>query len=356
MGEGAMTLLLEAAAQRILKIECKDIALERSGEPPLRIHGPGKVVIDKKGQITFRFDVSSKQYKPFTKSRFEHPRPPSTPPKDEDYYKLTATSASGQIWRGSLLDPEIKSKTRKGMYNGPGRAQGKVHQLTCEAPGVADLPSYAELTVPERLIVPRIQRGKELSQPDYCYFDFKEEKAEIFVKDGYTQIHCLVKPGGISTNRYWRMVEAIEFAIGQSIYPCGILVRENGKSIVALNSTVPGTENEGRLPPPVNISGRVHHFPITELVKKFYTYVVHYTEEFPPLMVLGLRALRQAAIAQPDPKRLYFRPLPKHSSRVVFRTSNLSLPSGERRLRDCKSGSKMIRASHQTCGKEQATS
>ena len=33
------------------------------------------------------------------------------------------------------------------------------------------------------------------------------------------------------------MVEAIEFAIGQSIYPCGILVCENGKSIVALNST-----------------------------------------------------------------------------------------------------------------------
>ena len=52
MGEGAMTLLLEAAAQRILKIECMDIALDRSGKPPLRIHGPGTIIIDKEGQIS----------------------------------------------------------------------------------------------------------------------------------------------------------------------------------------------------------------------------------------------------------------------------------------------------------------
>jgi len=165
------------------------------------------------------------------------------PPEDEDYYKLTATSASGQIWRGSLLYPEVKSTTRKGFYNGPGSAEGKVPQLTCEEPTDADLPSYAELTIPKEFIVPRIQRGKELSEPNYCYFDFEKEKVEIFVKDGYTEIHCLVKQGGIATNRHWRMVEAIEFAIGQSIYPCGILVCENGKSIVALNSTEIGNTN-----------------------------------------------------------------------------------------------------------------
>jgi hypothetical protein len=303
---GALTSLLEAVAQRILKIQCTDIALDRSGEPPLRIHGPGTIVIDKKGQISFKFDVSSEQYEPFIKSRLQNPRPPSSPPKDEDYYKLTATSVSGQIWRGSLLYPEVENTTQNGLYSGPGTAEGEVHQLICEAPADANLPSYAELTVPERLIVPRIQRGKELSQPNYCYFDLEKERAEIFVKDGYTEIHCLVKQGGIAANRYWRMVEAIEFAIGQSIYPRGVLVQENGKSIVALNSTVPGTENEGRLPPPVNIAGRVHQFPITELVKRFYTYVLPHTEEFPPLMVLGLRALRQAAIAQPDPKALVF--------------------------------------------------
>jgi hypothetical protein len=134
MGEGAMTLLLEAAAQRILKIECMDIALDRSGKPPLRIHGPGTIIIDKEGQISFRFDVSSEQYEPFTKSRLEHPRPPSMPPKDEDYYKLTATSASGQIRGGALLYPEVKSTKRKGFYNGPGSAEGKARRC-----GLAEL-------------------------------------------------------------------------------------------------------------------------------------------------------------------------------------------------------------------------
>jgi hypothetical protein len=306
MGEGAMTSLLQAAAQRILKIECADIALDRSGEPPLSIHGPGTIFIDKQGQISFRFDVSSEQYKPFTKARFEHHRPPSAPPKDEDYYKLTATSASEQVWRGSLLYPEVNNLTPEGFWNGPGIAEGKVHELNFEEPADPNSPSYAELTIPKELIIPRIQRVEELSEPNYRYFDLGKEKIEIFVKGEYTEIHCLVKKDGISTNRHWRMIEAIEFAIGQSIYPCGILVRENRKSIVTLISAVLGTENEGQLLPPVNISGRVHHFPITELVKKFYAYVLPYIEEFPPVIALGLRALRQAAIAQPDPKALVF--------------------------------------------------
>ena len=102
------------------------------------------------------------------------------------------------------------------------------------------------------------------------------------------------------------MIEAIEFAIGQSIYPSGVRVQEGGKSTVTLLSAVLGTENEGQLPPPVSISGRVHHFPITQLIAKFYSYVLPYTEEHPPLIAKGLWGLRQAANAQPDIKALVF--------------------------------------------------
>src|SRR5260221_8396652 len=106
MGEGAKTSLLQAAAQRILKIECTDIALDRGGEPLLSILGPGAIFIDKKGQIFFKFDVSSEQYKPFKKTRLWHPPLPPAPPKDKNYYKLTAKISSGQKWRGNPLEPE----------------------------------------------------------------------------------------------------------------------------------------------------------------------------------------------------------------------------------------------------------
>jgi hypothetical protein len=102
------------------------------------------------------------------------------------------------------------------------------------------------------------------------------------------------------------MIEAIEFAFGQSIYPCGIEVREGSQVTITLLSTVFGTENEAQLPPPLNIAGRVHHSPITELIRKFYEYVSPYTEEHPPLIARGLWSLRQAANAQPDPKALVF--------------------------------------------------
>src|SRR5260221_4089971 len=128
MGEGAKTSLLQAAAQRILKIECTDIALDRGGEPLLSILGPGAIFIDKQGQISFRFDVSSEQYKPFKKARLEHPRLPPPPPKDKDYYKLTAKPSSGQIWRANLLEPEVNKLTRDSFRNSPGNAAGKVHK------------------------------------------------------------------------------------------------------------------------------------------------------------------------------------------------------------------------------------
>src|SRR5258708_35292682 len=84
------------------------------------------------------------------------------------------------------------------------------------------------------------------------------------------------------------MIEAIEFRIGQSIYTSGIHVQEKGKSTVTLLSSVLGIENEGQLPPPINITGRVHHFPITQLAEKFYSYVLLYTEEFQPLIAHDL--------------------------------------------------------------------
>jgi hypothetical protein len=269
-----MMQILQDVAKRILGIKCPEISLGRSGEPS--ISGEGTVFVDKLGQIYFRFDVYCEQYKPFVNARLEHPRPIAERPKDEDYYELKAKSVSGQVWRGRILYPEINNTTPEGLWEGPGFAEGTVHSLTLEEEVDDALPSYAELTIPKKLIIPQIERIDELSEVDHCYFDLENEKIEIFVRGDYTEINCQVQKGGIATNRYWRMIEATEFAIGQSIYPSGIRVQEGGKSTVTLLSTVLGTENEGQLPPPVSISGRVHHFPVTQLIAKFYSYVLPY--------------------------------------------------------------------------------
>jgi hypothetical protein len=297
--------ILQDIARQLLKVECAEISLVRSGEPALSIKGPGTIFVDQAGQICFAFDVSTEQFKPFTKSRLERPRPVPERPKDDDYFELEAVSDLGRL-RGRLLYPDIKNSTPDGFWDGPGTAEGKVHQLSVENEADSNLPSCAQITMPRKLVIPRIERPNGISDEGSCYFEFDREKIEIRVDEGFTEIRCSVRRGGIAANRHWRMIEAIEFAFGQSIYPCGIQVWEDGKSTVTLISTVLGTENEGQLPPPVSLAGRVHHYPITALVRKFYWYVSPYTEEFPPLVAHGLWGLRQAANAQPDPKALVF--------------------------------------------------
>jgi hypothetical protein len=56
----------------------------------------------------------------------------------------------------------------------------------------------------------------------------------------------------------------------------------------------------------INITGRVHHFPITQLVRKFYEYVLPYTDGYQPLIARALWGLRQAVNVQPDPKALVY--------------------------------------------------
>jgi hypothetical protein len=305
LAEVQIVSILQDIALRLLKIECPEISLARSGAPALSIRGPGTISVDRAGQICFRFEIPPAQFEPFTKARLERPRPVPERPKDEDYFELEAVSDLGRL-RGRLLYLDVKNSTPEGFWDGPGIAEGKVHQLSLEEESDPNLPSCAKLTIPGKLFIPRIERPDGISDEGSCYFEFDQEKIEIHVHDGFTGIHCSVTQDGIRTNRHWRMIEAIEFAFGQSIYPCGTQVWEGGKSTVTLISTVVGTEDDGQLPPPVSLAGRVHHYPITELVRKFYRYVALYTEEFPPLVAHGLWGLRQAANAQPDPKALVF--------------------------------------------------
>src|ERR1700751_5855879 len=85
-------------------------------------------------------------------------------------------------------------------------------------------------------------------------------------------------PGGISENRHWRMIEVIEFAFGQSIYSCAIEEREGTKLTIGLSSPIPGLKTEGQLVPPFELRGKIHHYPIGDLARRFYQYVLSYKE------------------------------------------------------------------------------
>jgi hypothetical protein len=292
--------ILEDSARRQLRIECSEIRLTKGGPVPLAFNGPGTIWIDKDGQINFEFSLSVEENRAYDEAAIRQAHQTFDQPKEEDYFELSALSGSGEVFEGKLLYPE--------WADTPGIAKGKLIQLQSTRQVTGQTQSIARMLLPRKLDFPQIEGrdGRRSSQSD-CRFELaNDEKLEIFDKVVYTEIVCSVQPRGIAQNRYWRMVEAVEFAFGQSIYPCAIEVQEDGTSTIALNSANAGLENEGKLESPIHLGRRVHHFPITELISRFYNYVLPYTKEFPPLIVQGLWGMRQAADAQPDVKGLVF--------------------------------------------------
>lgn len=197
--------LIQDIALRRLRIECREISLVRTGAPRLSIRGPGSIFVDESGQICFRFEIPPDQFEPFTKARLERPRPVPERPKDEDNFELEAVTDFGCL-RGRLLYPDIVNTTLGGLWDGPGIAEGKLHQLTVEEECDPGLSPCAKLTIPGKLLIPRIERPDGISDEGSCYFEFDQEKIEIHVVDEFAEIQCSVRRGGIATNRHWRMI------------------------------------------------------------------------------------------------------------------------------------------------------
>ena len=301
-----MTPILQEAARHTLRIRCPVITLERGGGPILKVGGQGEIFFNPSGRIAFKFDVPSEEYAPFVKSRLEHSRPPSSPPRDEDYFELAATTESGQTWRGKLLDPIVNNITPQGILKGPGIAGGTLDHLTLEESVDPNGPSSVEITIAKKLFVPLVDRFDGVLTPDRFFLKLDDERIDVLAQEAHTEIVCAVIKGGVAAHRHWRMIEAFEFATGQSIYPSSVRLQEEGKAATILHSAIAGTESESQVPPPIAIAPRVHHYSITQLVQKFYRYVLPCKSDDQPMIARGLWALRQAANAQPDPKALAY--------------------------------------------------
>jgi hypothetical protein len=138
-------------------------------------------------------------------------------------------------------------------------------------------------------------------------FEFATERITVSRHAAYTEILCSVNEGGIVKNHHWRMIEAIEFAFGCSIYPAGKETQESRQKMKAILSVVPGTEKEGMLPSPTPLGIISSRNSVIDVVKRYYEYVRSCVEEeHPPPVALALSSMRAAANAQPEAKALAF--------------------------------------------------
>jgi hypothetical protein len=271
----------------------------------LSIKGPGFIWIDDAGQIVFEFTVAPDQYQPYIKTQLQKPRPVPNQPKAEDYFELTAHAASSEALKARLLYPRVQNDTPEGVWDGPGTASGKVYQLTHQCELKEDVPDRARFLLRKKLIFPCLWNEKGVSPQEHLDINLVDEHLDILDREDGTEIRCSLKNGSILRNHHWRMIEALEFAFGQSIYPCLLETQEKTQMTESIFSSIPEIEKEGKLAPPLPINGRVHRRGTTELLRKYYEHVKSCTdEEYPPLMALALSSIRAASQAQPDAKAL----------------------------------------------------
>jgi hypothetical protein len=297
--------ILSDLAYRQLRIECTEVALQRSAAPSLSIKGPGTIWINDAGQIVFEFKLAPDEYRPYVKAQLENPRPVPTELKDEDYFELTAFSLSGEILRARLLYPEVQNDTPEGFWEGPGTASGKIYELTHCRDSKEEITNTARFFLRKKLPLPVLWDNKGVSPREHFNIDFGSERLDIFDREELTEIRCSLEAGSISKNHHWRMIECLEFAFGKSIYPGLLELQEKERITEALLSSIPEIENEGQMPTPLSIKGRVHRRGIAELLRKFYEHAKSCTDkEYPPLIALALSSIRAASHAQPDAKAL----------------------------------------------------
>jgi hypothetical protein len=292
--------ILEDTARCRLRIECPEIGLTKVGEAGLAFNGPGSIWTDDTGHIQFEIHLPGDAVKTYEMVALRQQFNAPEDPKDTDYFALRAVDSLGEVYSSSILYPEPADI--------PGVAKGGLTQLESTRQLSGSEESSTRMLVRKKLNFPEIEHfdGKT-PRKDYSWVDFTNgEKIELFDKSDYTELLCYVQPGGISENRHWRMIEAIEFAFGQSIYPCAIEEREGTKLTIGLSSPIPGLKTEGQLVPPLELRGKIHHYPISDLARRFYQYVLSYKEGWQPLIAQGLWSMRQAADAQPDIRGLVF--------------------------------------------------
>lgn len=294
--------ILDQCVKRQLALECSEISLKRTGIPALSIKGPGTIWTDQCGVICFKFSASPEQYAPYMRTRLERPRPVPDSPTDEDYHDFVGTTVSGEKLSGRLLFPEVDNDSPDGLWTGPGTVSGKIYTLTLSE-NSEDESSWAKFWIPSSVILPSLKPVNESDKG--LSFGFGSKRVEIVRREGYTEVFCSLTTEDIVKNGHWRVIEALEFVLGQSIYPAALETLRDHLISRVIVSVISDNEHEAPLPPPLHLSGWAHFRAPNDLFWKYYEYLRSCTDgEYPPDAPLAFSSIRATSDSQPELKAL----------------------------------------------------
>lgn len=269
-----------------LELDCPTMSLKRQCEEyPDVYSGPGIIQQDKSGKLVFR--LFSDRCVEFMKNPFTTFYPgPGKVLQRENFYRLTATDSSGQIWESERILPQPAN-------NQPGQSlivKGEISRITRTAAdfasgqsAVMDLTYFDDFEFPRNKTTEfkEIRDGEEFLKGfsrDRAEFHLGENKVEIKTKNKIHRVSVKLS-GGIEPRILERkLTECLQFGFARPFRRASLRVWAGYGEMLELDSRPEGSFRE-RLKPPIRFNSVEGSEPLYHLIDCYFRYIQGYTRD-----------------------------------------------------------------------------
>ena len=240
--ESVAVLQLESLVRGTFDLPCRDILLARKGSRPLAMHGPGQIRQEASGQLVAVLRAERGYIIPIL-NELTHPVAAGQLMAEEDYFQMTAEDAGGNMLHGRATRVDYVGDLAGG---GEIRAPLLILESVEARPGLG-AAEFARALLHGNLLFPKVSRTEVetrrdgrppswRSSWDHATFRAGEEEFSLFEGAGHTVFECSLTPGGLAAFRHVRMTEALQFALGQVVWPFAWETQRDGKRTTRIRS------------------------------------------------------------------------------------------------------------------------
>ncbi|MDP3072291.1 MAG: hypothetical protein Q8N18_18515 [Opitutaceae bacterium] len=277
---------LEHVAEKQFRAECSRITLVREGAKPLHLEGPGSLSQDATGRLCFELRPDAKSHRALLDDYNRGAAVGQIIP-ESDYFEITAHESGGFApWCGKVAYVDMRTGLMSGgVVFGSPDGLSREHFPATTPPEREGVTLYLEgpisFPIHDKTITD-VQRGGKtvLSRQHWDHTRFQIDHEEFSLVDcgSYTLLECLLEPGGIGRYRHVRMLEALQFALGQTMHPSAIFLNSAAGRRATIRSFARAEQKGAGVRPPLAFSMGPGPSAVFGIVEAYYRRVLEWTD------------------------------------------------------------------------------
>jgi hypothetical protein len=266
---------LAMLAKGTFRIQCRRIVLHRKGVRPLRAAGPGEIKQSDDGRLTVAVQEGPKMVREIFRDGLSSHSLGSLVGADERF-NLTAVEADGTKWKGRAVLPQISgSLDRGGIIWATVEFLEKIKKIP-----ISETKDYAEVYILGQLNFPKNSATETIirrrGKPDHSGWELDHarvalgsEEYSIFLGDNVTRIEMSLQKNAVKKFRHVRLLEALQYALGQITRHFAVVTRGNGKARTLIRNPLLNLP-KAEVFPPYLFSGNPKSVETYQIAEAYY--------------------------------------------------------------------------------------